>query len=177
MADCVGESHLCWTHKTSNDCSCLKRHKNWKSHPEKMVRNAVEVHKTAEAGSHTDAHTQPLVTPGQTGHWGFPKAQHESCKQPQQIILRKKSKTKKQVIKALAKIVCIPPYQMLESNTPLQVPFIASSVNNNFLPQRLPTAYYAIAMHAAILAHVRTWRENIPGRCSGDRLCPSRRQM
>lgn len=80
--------------KTSSDCLCLKRRKNWKSHPEKMVGNAVEVHGTAEAGSHT--HT-PLVTPGQTGHWWFARAQHESCEQQQrQIILRKKNKTKQQ---------------------------------------------------------------------------------
>lgn len=50
--------------KTSDDCLCLKRHENWKSHPEKMVRNAVEVHGTAEAGSHTDAHTHTISHPG-----------------------------------------------------------------------------------------------------------------
>lgn len=142
--------------KTSNDCSSLKRHKNKKSHPEKMVRNGVEVHETAEAGSQTDARTHTISHPG--ANWTL-----MICKGSTWIMqaavtnhMVRKTKQKKQVSKASAETGYIPLCPMLESNTPLQVAFIASLVNKKF---PAPVSAYCLLCNspACNFAHVRTW--------------------
>lgn len=49
--------------KTSNDCLCLNRHKNWKSHPEKMVRNAAEWSSRNSRGRLTHRRTHTISHP------------------------------------------------------------------------------------------------------------------
>lgn len=152
--------------KTSDDCSCLKRHKNWKSHPEKMVRNAVEVRRTAEAGSHTHTISHPG---GKLDTDDLQKAQHESMQAAAtNHIGGEKQKQKSRLAKPRLRLCVSHRVQSLSQTHHYRCHLLPV----RWIANCLPTAYYAISLHAAILCSCKGmkrkytrsthWRRTLP---------------